>query len=367
MTRHLHDVLNDIASDLQPTDLVAGVATRAARIRWMRRAVVAGTALGVAAVVSFVTIGLPSWQQSTRPDRELPVTQPTVPLLTPAIDLDLASPGLLAEVSGLAVVRETDGTLRTIALDVKRGDAVVLDAAAPSGLESVDLSSNGSRALLTGATSAIVVDLATGETIYELVREKHQPVALSWDSHSLITLARDLTPDPAAAATPWQLTTIDLATGAIDQRGAPLQRSSAAGEIFPAPFGATIFVRYDGSIQDTRLHRLELSTGETLYSDGYTELETMSMHWPADGSKLAIETTSSLRIMTPTDKVGVLLGSLRKLGVPLGFASNEHLVWWAPGTGETTLVVTDLDGKELTGSTRLRTTGDVVALATALG
>ena len=333
MTRDLHEVLNDIASDLQPTDLVAGVATKAARIRWTRRAALGGTAFAVAAVVGFVTIGLPSWEQTTQPDRELPVTQPTIPVLNADIDLDDARTGHLASPSGLAVVRESDGTLRTVALDVERGEAVALEAAAPSDLESVDLSSNGSRALLTGATSAVVVDMATGQTIYELAREKHQPVALSWDSHSLITLARDLTPDPAAAGTPWQLTTIDLATGEIDQRGAPLQRSSAAGEIFPAPFGATIFVRYDGSIQDTRLHRLELSTGATLYSDGFSVLETRSMHWPADGSKIAIETTSALRIMTPTDKVGVLLGSLRKIGVPLGFAGNEHLVWWG-GVGD---------------------------------
>ena len=72
MTRQLHDVLNDIASDVPSTDLVAGVAARATRIRWMRRAAIGGTALGVAAVVGLVTSACRPGSSRRHPDRRGP-------------------------------------------------------------------------------------------------------------------------------------------------------------------------------------------------------------------------------------------------------------------------------------------------------
>lgn len=367
MTQRLHDVLDDIAADVPSIDLVAGVASRAARIRWRRRAVVGATAFGVATIVGLVTVGLPSWQQSTRLDRELPLTNPTTPLLAQQIDLDAAESGSLPTASGLAVVRDTDGSLRTIAIDVEDGDAVAIAAAAPDDLETIQLSHDGSRALLVGDTSAVAIEVATGDTVYEMPREKHQPVTLSWDSRSIITFARDLTPDPAGSTTPWQLTTIDLATGVVQQLGAPLQRSSAAGEIFAAPYGSSIFVRYDGTIGDNRLHRLDLASGVTTYSDDFSALNTESMHWSTDGSLLAAETPSAVRVLTPNDKVGVIVASMTKAGVPLGFAGHDHLVWWRLGSGAASLVVTDLSGNELSDTTTLSTDGAVIAVATAIG
>jgi hypothetical protein len=367
MTHRLHDVLDDIAADVPSIDLVAGVTSRAALIRWRRRAVVGAAACGVAMIVGLVTVGLPSWQQSTRPDRELPITNPTAPLLAQDIDLDAAPSGSLPTASGLMVVRETDGSLRIVAIDVEDGDAVAIDAAAPDDLEGIQLSHDGSRALLVGGTSAVAIEVATGDTVYEMAREQHQPVALSWDSRSIITFARDMTPDPAGSTTPWQLTTIDLATGVIQQLGAPLQRSSAAGEIFAAPYDGAIFVRYDGSIGDNRLFRLDLATGVTTYSDDFTALDTESMHWSADGALLAAETPSAVRVMTPNDKVGVVIASLTKAGVPLGFAGHDHLVWWRLGTGAASLVLTDLSGNELPDTTTLHTDGTVIAVATAIG
>ena len=367
MTHQLHDVLDDIALDVPPTDLVAGVASRASRIRWTRRAAAGGTALAVAAVVGVVTIGLPSWQQTTSPDREPPATRPTMPLLAPTFDLDAARTGTLPTTTGLVLVREADGALRTVALDVQHGDAVSIDVAAPDDVETAQLSRDGSRALLVGATTALVLDLATGQSVLEVTRETHQPVALSWDSRSVITFQRDLTPEPSGLGTRWQLTTIDIATGAITQLGEPLQRSSAAGEIFAAPFGASIFVRYDGSLQDVRLHRIDLATGMTVFSENYSALKTSSMHWRADGLLLAAETTSAVRIMTPNDEGGDLIGSMRKLGVPLGFAGPDHLAWWRPATAGASLGLSDLEGNELEATAKLSTSGTVIAVATALG
>ena len=364
MTRQLHDVLNDIASDVPPTDLVAGVATRATQIRWMRRAKAGGAALALAAVVGVVTVGLPSWQQSTRPDRDVISTQPTAPLLATEIDLDAAQHGVLDETTGLAVVEDADGTRRTIALDIESGLAVVLDAVVPGDLESVRLTADGTRGLFIGATSTAVIDMISGETIYELTRTKHQPVGLSWDGRSVITFQIN-PPDPPDALPTWQLVTIDVDTGLSTAHGPPIGRSSVTGELFAAPDGVTVFVRYDGSVQDNRTHRLSLVTGETVYSEPYTALRIESMHWVADGSLLAAETTS-LRIMTPNDQVGDLLKSVRKAGVPLGFAGPEHLVWWRPGTAVVSLALTDLVGNELQDPTALSTAGQVIALATAL-
>ena len=366
MTRQLHDVLNDIASDVPSTDLVAGVASRAARIRWTRRAATAGTAIAVAAVVGLVTVGLPSWQNSTRPDRNVPATQPIAPLLASDIDLDAAQHGVTFDATGLAVVAGPDGEYRTVALELASGRAVVLDAQVPAGLESAHLAVDGSRALLLGSASAVVLDLVSGETLYELPREKQQPVALSWDAQSLITFTRDLTPEAGTEGTPWRLTTIDLATGTASQLGEPLQRSSAAGEIFAAPFGATIFVRYDGSVQDARLHRIDLATGTTLFSETYFAHKTSSIFWSADGSLLAAESTSSVRLMTPSNEVGDIVESFGKVGVPLGFVGPDHLVWWRPGSGGALLVLSDLTGNELPETTSLSTSGSVVAVATAL-
>ena len=366
MTRHLQDVLNDIASDVPSTDLVAGVANRAARIRWMRRAATAGTAIAVAAVVGFVTLGLPSWQPTTRPDRNVPATKPIAPLLASDIDLDAAQHGISLDATGLAVVAEPDGSYRTIALELASGRAVVLDAQVPASLDSVALSVDGSRALFLGSASAVVVDMVSGETLYELPREKDQPVALGWDAQMLITFQRDQTPDAGTEGTPWRLTTIDLATGTATQLGEPLQRSSAAGEIFPAPFGASIFVRYDGSLQDARLHRIDLATGATVFSDNYRALKTSSMHWSADGSLLAAENTSAVRLMTPNAQIGDIVESFGKVGAPLGFVGPDHLVWWRPGSGEALLVLSDLSGNELPVTTSLSTSGSVVAVATAL-
>ncbi len=366
MTERLHDVLDDIASDAPSRDLVAGVASRAARIRWLRRAVLGATAFAVATVVGLVTVGLPSWQQSTSPDRELPITRPTAPLLAPEIDLDAAPVGTLPTASGLAVVRGTDDTLRIVAMNVTAGDSVAIDAVAPDDLKAIQLSHDGARALLVGDTSVVAIELATGDTLYEMPREKHQPIALSWDGRSLVTFARDLTPEPAGSTTPWQLTTIGLSTGVVQQLGAPLQRSSAAGDIFAAPYGSSIFVRYDGTIGDNRLHRLDLATGVTTYSDDYSALNTASMHWSTDGSLLLAETPSAVRVLTPNDKVGELVASLAKVGVPLGFAGPDHVVWWRQGTGEASLLLTDLAGNELPETATLSTEGTVIAVATAI-
>ena len=291
--------------------------------------------------------------------------------MAPAIDLDAAEHGVLSgAATALVVVAGDDGTQELVALDVKAGRAVRLDTPVPAGLEAIDLAYGGGRALLSTGTSALVVDMVSGEILYEHDRQIRQPVALTWDGSSLITYEGSglVTGPPGTLVTPsWQLTLIDLETGEATKLGAPELRSSVSGQIFATPDPATIFVRYDGSVRDSRLHRVDLTSGAKTFSEQYGFLRVESLHWPEDGSMIEAELESAVRMLTPTDEIGDLISSMRKLGDPMGFAGAEHLVWWRAGVDGGDLVLSDLHGIELQETTTLRTNGTLVAITTELG
>jgi hypothetical protein len=364
MSGRLHDVLEDIAGDLAPVDLTAAVSARAKRLRWARRAAAGSTALGVAATVGLVSLVLPSGQAPSGPDVIPPMTTPTIAPLADGVDLDAAAFGTVESASAVVVVNGDDGLL-AVAADLATGAATALPVDVPADANDVQLSADGTRALVVGQTQAVVVDLPSGETMtYD--RAVDQPYALAPDGASIFTVVQVAEETGVADPAQWQLMQVDAMSG--DETPTPylVSRNKAAAQVWPAPDGETVFLRYEGALRDPRTHRIDLASGAVTFSEPYTSLSIQDLRWSSDGSVLAAEMASSLRVLEPTDEIGRLLETVGKVGTPMGFVGSDRLAWKVPIPDGAELVITDLTGLTVGTPTRLLTSGTVVAMATAL-
>jgi hypothetical protein len=263
------------------------------------------------------------------------------------------------------VVAADDGAQRAVAVNLTTGEAAVIGAQIPADLRKVDLSADGEHALFVGSTAAVVVHLATGE-VTALEGIKDHPVGLSPDGAYVFTIGPSPESVPAGDPPVWQLAKIDSTTGASTLIPYTTQRSRVKADLWAAPDNQTVFVRYEGSYQDMRTSRVDVASGKVTYTEPFTPISIENMRWASDGSSMLTELSSSVRVLKPTDQIGIVQKTLTKVGAPLGFAGPDRLVWGHEIPDGADLWLTDVNGLTIGQPTRILTTGKVLNFATAL-
>lgn len=382
MTKHLQDVLSDIASDARQVDLLDRVRSETRSLRWRRRAAVGGVALGAAGAIALGAVLVdPVVEVPTDPAR----TGPPVSPLPALLDLSTAPTG---GVDAASLVLVSDGSL--YAVDAAGGGVVRIDTGRPvSGdpqlaadrplVRTAQLSADGSRAVLTELVyfdpaaepvptpQVSVIDLATGATVYS---EPHQQsgfsarFALSPDGQRLVA-ARYATDELGDAVGVPRLEVIDLEsrqTTPIDYAAIADRRVDfdPLGALAWSPDGSRLALSYLNG-QDI----IEMPTGAIVVTEARSSRVLTANPWSADGTRLLKEGTSSVSTW-PADPAAAAaqpVGSSRVVGVPLGFAGPDLLLW---REGESELVVTSLDGDSVGVPTMIISDAPVDAVASAL-
>lgn len=366
MTKHLHDVLSDIASDAASVDLLDRVRSETRALRWRRRAAVGGVALGAAgAIVLGAVLIEPVVDAPTDPAETAAPVSP----LPAEIDLTTATPG---GVEAASLVMVSGGVL--YAVDAATDDVVRIETGQPvTGYP--ELSADGSRVLLqfnpmTPPASPMVevIDLATGATLLSEAQQRlslADRFGLAPDGQSLAA-ARYETDSLGNAVGPPRLEMIDFGSGdATLIAYAPLADRRAdlepLGGLAWSPDGTRLTLSYLNG-QDI----IEMPSGIVVSTETVSSKTLTGTPWSPDSSRLLMVSTSSVSTW-PADPAAAgaqPIGSSPIIGIPLGFAGADLLLW-DMGGGE--LVVTTLDGEPVGVPTRVvsDTPVDYVASAVA--
>ncbi len=389
MTKHLHDVLSEIASDAGPVDLLDRVRGETRALRWRRRATVGAVGLGSAgAIVLGAVLVSPTVESPTDPAETAAPVSP----LPARLDLTTAPTGgvdaaSLIIISGgsLYAVDAADGAVVRIDTDSSAIGDPQLSTQRPVE-RTHQLSADGTRVVATdlvffGPASdsmptpqVSVIDLASGATIYS---EPHQqsgfagtPVgtssrfSLSPDGDRLVASRYD-TNDLGHSIGAPQLEIVDLAsaqTTPIDHAAMADRRVDVdpLGGLAWSPDGSRLALSYLNG-QDI----IEMPTGAVLVTEAVSERLLTDNPWSADSARLLKGTQSSVSTWPAgAAAVGAApIGSSRIIGIPLGFAGPDLLLW---SSSESELVVTSLNGDQVGVTTTIVSDAPVDAVASAL-
>lgn len=386
MTKHLKDVLADIASDAGPVDLLDRVRGETRVLRWRRRAAVGAGALGVAGAVA---LGAVLVDPVTDRPTDAAETAPPVSPLPARLDLTTAPTGgvdaasmIIISGRSLYAVDAADGAVTRIDTG-PAGSSAQLSGEYPDA-RTVQLSADGTRAVLTdlvyfateaelGQTPQVsVIDLATGATVYS---EPHLRVGLagtpagtstrftlSPDGDRLVAARYDTDDLGNTKGVPW-LEIIDLASGqpiAIDyvtDRGVEVE---PLGALAWSPDGNRLALLYLNG-QDI----IEIPTGDLVAAETVSSRLLIANPWSADSMRLLKQSGSAVSTW-PAEAgapAGRPIGSSRLVGEPLGFAGPDLLLWRMDADQ---LVVTTLDGEAVGVPTTIVSDAPVDTVASAL-
>lgn len=364
MTKNLHDVLSDIASDAGPVDLLDRVRGETRALRWRRRATVGAVGLGAAgAIVLGAVLVSPTVESPTDPAETAAPVSP----LPAEIDLTAAAPGGVAAAS-LVIVSE--GVL--YAVDAATDDVVRIETE-QLVLGRLQLSADGSRVLVQydavpGEVLApfYVIDLNAGTTVFAgRQKSTSDRFELSPDGDRLAATQYETDSLGNARGQP-EIELIDLASGAttrVEYTPVPTRDGALlVNDLAWSPDGSRLALQYFNG-QDI----FEIPSGALVAAETLTSLLLIANPWSADSSRLLKQSGSAVSTW-PTNGPGRPIGSSRIVGQPLGFAGPDLLLWLVDSRE---LVVTTLDGDAVGVPTRIVTDTSVddvtSALATAAG